>query len=78
MGMSRWVILAALIGVCALILGGCSPYGPPKVVLEPTNYRYDYTDIPLRDGHRFAEDAMEIRETEAGYDIIIHVEAEHE
>ena len=76
--MSRRVLLAALIGVCAMILGGCTGNGWPKVVLEPTNYRNDCTDIPLRGGHRFAEDPWDVVETDAGYDIIIHVEAEHE
>jgi hypothetical protein len=65
-----WLLFLTALAVCA-----CSDMDRwPRVRIEYTGRRIDSIVIPLRDGHRLAEDVYEIAETEVGYDIIIHAE----
>lgn len=66
--------ITVLLAILPIMLTGCSPVSErwPRLSIQPTNYRADNIDLPLREGYVFAEQPFEIRETEKGYDIIIH------
>ena len=54
---------------------GCSNSGKvPRVDILPNHWRFDCFHIPLRENHKFCEVPYGIRETDIGYDIVIHCE----
>lgn len=72
--MTRKLLLAIILIVVALMLCACgATHKWPRICIEPTNFRSDCINIPLRDGCMFAEDPYEIEETDIGYDILVHV-----
>lgn len=73
--MGKKMIFVIILAIIALMLCACgSTERWPRVCIELTSYRFDCINIPLRDGYQFADNAYDIAETEAGYDIVIHVE----
>lgn len=68
-------MIAALMIAIAVLACACGVTDRwPRVCIERSDMRFDHINIPLREGYQFAEDAYDVAETEAGYDIIIHAE----
>lgn len=74
----RLIMMALLIAIASVLCACGTTERWPRICIEPTDYRFDCINIPLRDGYKFAEDVYDIAETEVGYDIIIHVEVSRE
>jgi len=68
-------MIAAMLIAITVLACACSVTDRwPRVCIEISDMRADSINIPLREGYQFAEDAYDIAGTEAGYDIVIHVE----
>ena len=67
-----------MIFMMILIIMMCSGCGNsekvPRVDILPNHWRFDGIYLPLRENHRFCEVPYGIRETDIGYDIVIHCE----
>lgn len=71
--MGKRMLFVIVISAMVFMLCACGSTGRwPRLRIEPTTYRSDSINIPLREGYQFAEDAYGIEETDVGYDIVVH------
>lgn len=70
------ILIGLLLAGIMMMLAGCS--GTQRVRIAQNSIWIDNMVLAIRNGYRLAEDAYSIRETEAGYDIVIHAVADGE
>ena len=73
--MKKAAVFLLLAGIL-MAVAGCS--GTERVRITQNGVWIDNMILTIRHGYRLAEDAYSIRETEAGYDIVIHAVADGE
>lgn len=73
--MKKFMFAVVLAGIL-MMLAGCS--GNERVRIAQNSIWIDNMVLAIRNGYRLAEDVYSIRETEAGYDIVIHAVADGE
>lgn len=70
------MLIGLLLAGILMTLAGCS--GNERVRIAQNSIWIDNIVLAIRNGYRLAEDVYRIRETEAGYDIVIHAVADGE
>ena len=68
---SKKMIVVVILASLLFSLTAC---GKDRVRISRNSLYVEDIILPIRQGYRFAEDCYSINNTEAGYDIVVHLE----